>query len=140
MAKWNSFADFAIDIFKKLLVSLIATLILVIPTFIYSHVFLVALSSFDTDWYGEYWHLVIILFLLAVLEGYLLYKKRSLFPWFVVFTIVLAAAFALYRLHILPEGWPLWPFFCLFLLVLFHLLLIGSFVTWRIVANIMATP
>lgn len=136
MATWNTSWDFLVDLFKKLIVAIVAGFITALATFVYANTILAAVSSFSADWWSEYWFLVIICFLVVVLEGYALYKYPSLFPWLVIATIVIAAFFSLYRLHMLSENWPITPFFCLFVVILFNLVAIVSFVVCQAVANI----
>lgn len=133
----NRFGDFVVDVFKKLIVTIVATPIIALATFVYSSTILAAVSSFGTDWYAEYWYLVVMCSLVAVLEGYALYRYRSLFPWFLIVTIALVVLFSLYRLNMLPESWSLKLFFCMYLVALFNLVVIVSFAAWRAIANML---
>jgi hypothetical protein len=137
---WPSFGAFLTDIWKKLLVSILAVPILAIGTLVYSKAILVGVSSFSSDWYANYYYIVILSFTLSLGQAYILYKRRSLFGWSLGMTCVLTAIYCLYRLEALSilGHVQLVVYFFLFCVILFQLLVTLLFIVWRMLANILA--
>jgi hypothetical protein len=137
---WPSFGAFLTDIWKKLLVSILAVPILAIGTLVYSKAILVGVSSFSSDWYANYYYIVILSFTLSLEQAYILYKRRSLFGWSLGMTCVLTAIYCLYRLEALSilGHVQLVVYFFLFCVILFQLLVTLLFIVWRMLANILA--
>ena len=137
---WATWWNFVVDIAKKLIVAIISVPILAGATIIYLNTIWVAVSSFGSEWYTDYWYLVLTASLLVILEAYVLYKHRELFPKLLIFAFILAVVFSLYRLHALPAGLqdlPLLVFFCLFVITLFHFAVIAAFIGWRTISNML---
>ena len=114
--------------------------ILTIGTLVYSKAILNGISSFSSDWYADYYYIVILAFIVSLGQAYILYKRRSLFSWSLGMTCVLIAIFCLYRLEALPilSDVRLVVYFFLFCVILFQLLVTLLFIVWRILANILA--
>jgi hypothetical protein len=135
---WPSLHAFVLDIWKKLLVAILAAPVLSLATIVYSKSLLVGISSFAPEWYRQYWYLILTAFVLAVLEAYTLYKRRNFFPILVGVTFVLLVVFSLYRLGFAGlQTVPLVAYFFLFCTVLWQMVVVLGFIAWRLMANIL---
>jgi hypothetical protein len=135
---WGNIKSITLDIGKKLLVTLLATPIVFIATkYIWGAISIAALS-YSTDWYAEYWYLIVLAAVVAVFESYVLYKRPSAFATVMFMSIGLTIVYSLNRLHIFEwlSSVPLWTIFLLFHIVAAQLAIIGLFLSWRILVNI----
>lgn len=136
-------AKFAKEILSKLWVTLLSLPIIGAATAYYSHSLSAMLSSFDPDWYRDYWYLVLLAVVLGVLQFIVLWAGERTVRNGVISLLVLIALLAVYSWkqiakHDFPFDWPLLAFFFLYCVLVSQVVWLSAFGMIRITCNILA--
>lgn len=136
---WPSMGNFLIDITKKLLVSIIVTLIFVICALFYTEPIKAAVYFFSPSWYVNYWYILLCSILFAVLEGFCAvnWPSRIYIAVLIGFTFVCAVIFSIYELgSFILQSISVVYYFALFCFILSQILLFGILTLWWLVQKI----